>query len=579
CKRAQCTGSEAESSLWFPWHDKITCTLDVLMHLPWSVFSQRQLDLFLWLLRVNDVDDVPSVKTIQSLNAALQKMCGIETIPYKGALRHNYHEMSNLQVRPHLHFYPEDQGDRPFAEARQASRWLNEVPNELVTPMARIHNHDYYIYKPAMLVNGVCIAEDLWYTDYHNTQSGITGPWTLTDPWIGNRWHAIAKGHRVVSFAMWMYCDNTSGNLSKKWNAHNSFLFTVAGLPRVEAQKEYNVHFLATSNLAPPLEMLDGIVEQLQFVVLSYFCSQPLICTTRDAQNNGIWTWDCSMNEPVLMIPFVLAMLGDNLMQSKFACHIGLHGKLFCRACWVCGKDAAGNADLEIAQPDVHAQSPSVVSDAESDVSAASGGSNLDGNMGEGSVSSPGKLWHKDESIATLHSYFTKAKTLHSKTHVAKMRTEMGVKDSYQLHFLDKLFSSHKNKCSETTKQVALDQAIASLLQEIMSPIWRLDPHQDTPVEILHMVLLGFVKYLWCDAVQNQLKSQEDKKALVATWLTDLDVSSLGLSTLAGQTLVQYSGSLTGRNFCAITQTAGVECIGEPGAELLAVMVGLGRND
>ncbi|KAJ7232926.1 hypothetical protein C8J57DRAFT_1250282 [Mycena rebaudengoi] len=41
---------------------------------------------------------------------------------------------------------------------------------------------------------------------------------------------------------MWLYCDDTSGNLSKKWNEHNSFLFTPAALP---------------------LEMLDGILDQL----------------------------------------------------------------------------------------------------------------------------------------------------------------------------------------------------------------------------------------------------------------------------------------------------------------------------
>lgn len=33
-------------------------------------------------------------------------------------------------------------------------------------------------------------------------------------------------------------------------------------------------------------------------------------------------------------------MLGDNPMQSELACHIGLRGKLFCRACWVSGEEA-----------------------------------------------------------------------------------------------------------------------------------------------------------------------------------------------------------------------------------------------
>lgn len=90
--------------------------------------------------------------------------------------------------------------------------------------------------------------------------------WDRTDPKVGNRWRALAKGARVHSFPIWLYCDDTSGNSSKKWNKHNSFLFTAAGLPREEVQKEYNIHFLSTSNIAPPLEMLDGIVEQLECV-------------------------------------------------------------------------------------------------------------------------------------------------------------------------------------------------------------------------------------------------------------------------------------------------------------------------
>lgn len=83
-----------------------------------------------------------------------------------------------------------------------------------------------------------------------------------------------------------------------------------------------------------------------------------------------------------------------------------------------------------------------------------------------------------------------------------------------------------------------------------------LDPHSDTPVEILHVVLLGFVKYLWRDLVQNQIGSNAEKKELLATRLSSFNVSGLGISPLAGHTLVQYCGSLTGRDFRAIAQVA-----------------------
>ena len=96
---------------WYPWADRIvrclilfatssthieqTCTLDILMHLPRSVFSRKQLDLFLWLLRINQVDDVPSVKSMTLLNKIMQEVCGVDTIAYKGKQGHVYH-VNNL---------------------------------------------------------------------------------------------------------------------------------------------------------------------------------------------------------------------------------------------------------------------------------------------------------------------------------------------------------------------------------------------------------------------------------------------------------------------------------------------------
>jgi hypothetical protein len=96
--------------------------------------------------------------------------------------------------------------------------------------------------------------------------NGHVFKWTRTDPEVGNRWRVIARGARVYTFPIWLYCDDVSGNQSKRWNKHYSFLFSAAGLPRALFQHEYNVHFLCTSNLAPPLEMMDGVVNQLEYV-------------------------------------------------------------------------------------------------------------------------------------------------------------------------------------------------------------------------------------------------------------------------------------------------------------------------
>ncbi|KAF4615110.1 hypothetical protein D9613_003453 [Agrocybe pediades] len=688
-KRARGNATDPQTARnWYPWPDRITCTLDILMHLPRSVFSRKQLDLFLWLLRVNKVDDVPSIRRMTTLHKALQNMCGIQTKERIGRLGHRYHindlhqmlaqEMCNPKVRSVLHFYPEDAGER-LAEARQGSRWLHDLPLDEATPMIRLHD-DFYIFEPTMLRDGsVCVpirwftrqdptsGKDIFYcrawmleprfANFPDAQSGwvvrqdrvvevsqsnllksfpalvrdfsrfqipdprsILGvsrsdenrtngeslePWSLTDPVVGNRWRSLSKGHRTLALPLWVYCDDTSGNTSKKWNEHNSFLFSLSGLPREDAAKEYNVHFLCTSNLAPPLEMMEGVVDQIE-----------------DGQKKGIWAWDCINKEPVLVFPSVLALLGDNPMHSEFACHIGLTGKYFCRTCWVKGTDAQDAANVVPAGTDApeslppnpppsisssvpefensganahgvgldnpldhaagahvsrtHAPPPSVTS------SVGDIGSEVDfdgtpvphiaklnalkprGWFKESMQAmvtriktflKPAKLRTRSETMKILDSYFEKAQHTHTKTRLRDARRDTGIKDTVQEYFIEKLQAAYEGK---SNKEAALAAAVSALPSDITSPVWRLsglDPHQDTPVEILHVVLLGFVKYFWRDLVKNRLSTDEERSILI-TRLNDLDVSGLEIPKLAGKTLVKYAGSLTGRDFRAIAQVA-----------------------
>ena len=64
-----------------------------------------------------------------------------------------------------------------------------------------------------------------------------------------------------------------------------------------------------------------------------------ILTSPSEVQNHGIWAYDCASGEEVLVTTFVLALLGDNPMQSEFACHIGLRGRYYCRVCMVHGKE------------------------------------------------------------------------------------------------------------------------------------------------------------------------------------------------------------------------------------------------
>ena len=73
-------------------------------------------------------------------------------------------------------------------------------------------------------------------------------------------------------------------------------------------------------------------------------------------------------------------------------------------------------------------------------------------------------------------------------------------------------------------------------------------------MEILHTVLLGFVKYFWRDVVQNQITNRT--RDLLQARLSSFDVTGLGCSKLSGSTLVNNAGSLTGCDFRVIAQAA-----------------------
>ncbi|KAJ3714464.1 hypothetical protein C8R42DRAFT_726467 [Lentinula raphanica] len=600
-----CTTASDKSLEWFPWPDRTVkqqfslpvayrmsvqaCTLDILMHLPHSAFSVRQLELFLWLLKVNGVQDATSVKTMKDLDTKLQQLYGIQTFKYKGAFGHIYYvnsvadiisqEMCNPHVRPHLSFYPEDCGSKNVSEARQFDRWLNEIPDDQLGPMARIHATDYYIFEPAMLRDGSIYMPHRWFkrmgrllgiggisrdsrdgnifpdvlSDYQNgNRFNITNPsmikdlidytttppticdWKLTNPEVGNSWRQHANGAQVLSYPIWLYCDDTSGNTSKRWNEHNSFLFTSAGLNRSESSKEYNVHFLSTSNTAPPLEMLDGIADQLQ-----------------DCQENGIWAWDPLTESRVLLIVCVLALLGDNPMQSK---------------------DASADKEEAIAH-----ESGSEEGGGDSDAgSVASKGGKKKRTKFKESLQTmvnrvkafvkPGKPQKKSESIAALKTQFIEAQTPGAGNRIKAKRipgpagqvpVSTGQQQVTGQDVGGKIPAGQVTGAQPVTTPQDTLQGFPS---ETMSPVWRirgLDPHSDTPVEILHVVLLGFIKYLWRDVIENQIKKNPEKKAELAACLSCINVDGLGLdSSLPGKTLVDYYGSLTGSDFRKISQVA-----------------------
>ncbi|KAJ3244895.1 hypothetical protein HDU77_009681 [Chytriomyces hyalinus] len=72
--------------------------------------------------------------------------------------------------------------------------------------------------------------------------------------------HAKANGRQVINVPLTLFNDDTSGNVSKKWNKFESWLFTLAGLPFKATQQQENINFICTAKDASAIETAEIIV-------------------------------------------------------------------------------------------------------------------------------------------------------------------------------------------------------------------------------------------------------------------------------------------------------------------------------
>ncbi|KAI9011474.1 hypothetical protein BC832DRAFT_590695 [Gaertneriomyces semiglobifer] len=304
------------------------------------------------------------------------------------------------------------------------------------------------------------------------------------------------------------FCDDVSGNVSKKWNAHYNWYFQLAGLPFEYTQLNYNVHFLATSNTLSPLqigrEVLQDVVSGLE---------------------KGINAYDVMQREEILAIGGVFLIECDNPMANELAAGIDIRrGLRFCRFCEV-KRDAT----------------------------------TVDGLYGMTTTETHQRRQWGGMQEVLRRRLLVAVDPRTTNAALDRDKKSTGIDCKYGAFFISKMreFIDRNPGCTREDVQGHMQVSFPAIsVEDMISPMFRLgygfSGHRHIPVEIFYTLSLGLIEYLMVASIKEL--SDKDQKVLTVRINA---LSSVGFPRpLRGNQLVQYVGSLQGKDRRAFVQVA-----------------------
>ncbi|VDC00587.1 unnamed protein product [Peniophora sp. CBMAI 1063] len=556
---------------WKPYSSKLIFLLDVFDNLPRNPVSDSLLRVLLWMLEELNVDGVPSLYAFRKEQRELRDRSGVPTLRFK-SVHGNYYFSNDIRAiiandytcrltRQQLHFYPEIP-DGPISEVWHAEKWRHDMDVSTLTPMyiADRATH-YYVRELAQDKSGAFYVPVRWvmqhgemYADAWRVEISQTSGHAriLSDPRhdlafiradslrrnflalkedgllpqfskksrelekkMPNPLRALADGDPLYSSFVDLHPDDVSGNRSKSWNKHINVYMTHRNLPRSTVHQEFHHHFVSTSQHASALEQLDAVKTMID-----------------STHSKPVQVRDATTGESAKFRIFAHAELADNPMQDELSCHMCGNASHNCRKCMSGGTHAEKMTD-----DGYHALfSPS----------AAESRSSFETRL---------------EVLRQLNLACTGVSD-----HVERRQTMTGVNDSYAQPWIDKLIERARALRAgkvEGKPKMTIAQASAELWNSVVLPnqdkifnpnlrMIGLNIHQDTPVEILHSILLGIIKYIW----RHSLSLWNDKiKATFVLRLQSTDILGLSVPPIRAGYLTQYGRSLVGRQLKTVGQT------------------------
>ncbi|KNZ53050.1 hypothetical protein VP01_335g9 [Puccinia sorghi] len=418
----------------------------------------------------------------------------------------------NPYVNHHLHFYTEDPFGKYIHSFYQIQKWRELLDPDNRTQMKVVIPIYFFVFENEMYAN----TDTLYLSTFLCTQNIIFFIEVLADLGIletevhrdgnhrrqlPNLWRIKASGRLIRHISINLYSDDTSGYNSKQCNKHNSFYFTLLGLSPRHTNQEYNIHFVTNSNTATPLELAELVVDEMN-----------------EIGSRGFMAYDPILKSEVLVMSLVLFFLADSPMDAEVTStpYPGASNNP-CRVCQLGVMKREDKAGLKyVLKLDLVCESLLHCSFTILDcVQDFFGIKKVANRVWDQTKSNTKELW--TISQAGKQTDFDSKEKIYA------------VKDSLNADLME----SSKDNSAENA---CIEEIIAKDPLCMYNPFTQLnavDGSHETPVEILHVFLLGAVKYL----LKDFMKNSKHNHAKIEVHLADFDTDSLNIPQIQANVL------------------------------------------
>ncbi|KAG8775794.1 hypothetical protein FRC12_001272 [Ceratobasidium sp. 428] len=579
-----------DTSRWSPYSSKELFLTYNLFHAPAIQFSEAQQSAILDWATEMGAENVPSMYDLDQCGKKITSLMGEPTRMFKTDSGHIFYvnkvdamlkqDFSNLSVRQHLEFYPDD-CDGHVSEIWHGDKMTLGENREQLTPMASYGGRSFFINEISLLNDGTFFLTDMFLKRHGELHargrkleahaeigrmglggfclSGTPVDYPLScfqqncvklkdlnpdgiilrsgdteshEHFAPHPLRAKANGREVYSVPFVVFVDDVSGNTSKQWNKHWCCYGSNASLPREKLNERINIRFMSTSQHASPIEILGGICQVFD-----------------EAFDEPVVVWDALTGREVLVRPYIHFISGDNPMHAEECSSSGLRSNFFCRTCGVGGTQVYKASEEGFSR-----------------------------QMELGAPRRP------NDTIERIKYQYEIAFTTKSVELLREEQRNSGVKDVIAQPYLETIIKRRQ----ELQKTTALSlPAITQKLREefstlsleprmnpLLSHRW-LNVHLDTPTEILHTILLGAAKYLWTESIRQMDKTHTF--SLFESRLRSVSVAGLNNGGPVSGYITKHRGSLNGKHFKTLLQTAPFCLHNIVETDLIHAWIALGR--